>query len=260
MSAKLSDSVWEQRKRELLGYLSSHPDARKQDVKEYDSTVSRFFNKRFNEAKLAAGVNKSHVRGNIRLLNEDEWEGRRIGLLSFLRTHPSAGYYDILVDPPLFPAYRKFYRYNGGMHQLRIDAGIIKPNHEEERRDRFLKYLRSQPTVTLRGVIRAGYGGILKKWYERRLTDARLAAGLDVSYVTMYNMSGRSDLVEMKREAFLKWLRKNPETTGQQASALHPYAYYKIYKSRINDAKRDAGVPVRDINEWRKEFAEMQRR
>ena len=124
MPAKLPDSVWEERKIELLNYLRHNPTAREKDVKAYQSTVDRFFRYSFNEAKLAAGVPRSKVEGYMKRRSESSWRRRKTRLLSYVRDYPHVTYYDISIDPLLFSAYVKFYRGDGGMHQLRSDAGI----------------------------------------------------------------------------------------------------------------------------------------
>lgn len=269
MPTKLPDYVWEQRENELLSYVRDHPDARKKDRKEYNSTVQKFFHNSFNEVKLVAGVPRSHIRRNGRRLSESEWKRRRTILLSYVKANSSIGYPDICITPFLLSAYRKFYRYKGGMDQLKSDAGVKDLTEAVNGKNKLRNYLKSSPTAP-NHLIRSRYRDVLDTEYNGSVIKARLDtvlnAGMDVAYISMHgysfikDLTVREQLIELKRQAFLEWLRRNPETTEQQAEVFHQYASRRIYGRRINDAKRDAGVPIRDINEWRKEFAERRRK
>ena len=148
-------------------------------------------------------------------------------------------------------------------------SALKKPKDEieiqkevQKRRINFLNYLRSNPHVTHHDIRDAGYRGILETSYEGRITDAKLAAGLDLFFIRMPSMGPQSqinrvNLMQRKREAFLKWLRINPDSTTRQARAFHPYALRQIYKFKIEDAQRDAGVPILDGDERRRRARRM---
>jgi hypothetical protein len=114
---------------------------------------------------------------------------------------------------------------------------------KQKGKDELLKYLKKNPDATFRDLVKAGFGPVLRNHYHRRVNDARIEAGIQP------REGGRrlppSQWKERKAK-LLEYLRENPE-----ASSLDLYKkglgspLWRLYKGKINEAKNEAGVPVR---------------
>src|SRR3989338_1323538 len=112
---------------------------------------------------------------------------------------------------------------------------------KQEKREALFQYLREHPDVTGREAISAGHSLALEM-FRNRINDAKVAAGVPDGHIFAYTEKQKEQI----REEFLEYLREHPDVIGREAiSAGHRYAL-KMFGNNINDAKREAGIPINE--------------
>ncbi len=218
---RLPEGEWRRRKQSLLTYLREHPYTVTSDLtRQMTNTLRELFDGRINDAREAAGL-------------KPKKELQKERLLEYLRKNPKVLKKDL--PGPLKNTVRM--QYHGRITDARKAAGLKSPG--EIVREELLEYLREHPLASKLDLPVKHYRALYRV-FKGRIGKARKAAGLGPKG-------------EIQRERLLNYLRDHPEATPSELKE-NGYRSTLIYRfgGRINDARREAGVPVPDRGSYHK--------
>src|SRR3989338_331210 len=181
----------------------------------------------------------------VRAYTEAEKQEKREALFQYLREHPDVtGREAISAGHSL-----ALEMFRNRINDAKVAAGvphdkmriIYTEKQKEQIREEFLEYLGEHPDVIGREAISAGHRYALKM-FGNNINDAKVAAGVPVGHIFAYTEKQKEQI----REEFLEYLREHPDVIGREAiSAGHRYAL-EMFGNNINDAKREAGIPINE--------------
>ena len=112
----------------------------------------------------------------------------------------------------------------------------------DERRERLHAYIKKHPKTPKRRIQYKGFHGDINTLYDGRINAARSGAGDEQQYVH------RS--AEEHKQNVKDYLLKHPKATIMRLIEAGLESSLVLgYKNRINDARRDAGLPLKNKKE-----------
>ncbi len=129
----------------------------------------------------------------------------------------------------------------GGAWTRREDVETIL----EELQQSFLSYLKEHPEATTEDVKGAGFGYDLWIAYRGRINDARRDAGIGIRNVKQFLS------LKERKQRVRSYLQGYPEANTEDVKgAGFGYDLWIAYRGRINDARRDAGIGIRNVKQF----------
>lgn len=233
------------RKERVTSYLYRHPQATAQDLKNaglgFDLGIA--YNGRINDARKDVGIKPK----NIKKVIPKETSRKRI--LDYLQKHPEAESRDIL-KAELWPHLMRAFcgRLSDARETADIDIGEVK---RERSAASILFHLRKNPEYTYDDLVDLGLKTDLKIAYNHNINQARLDAGIRPKKLKSREPKRK------RRERIISFLRKNRYSITGDLIEAGLWADLKyVYKSRINAARKDAGITEREIRQHKQDIKE----
>ncbi|MCK4634279.1 MAG: hypothetical protein KAT37_00215 [Candidatus Aenigmarchaeota archaeon] len=262
---KYSKEEWKRLEEDLHQYLIDSPNAGIEDIKEegHDRALYKFYGNNLTKAKKAVGVSEKYIRQ--KKYSKEEWKEKKKNLHQYFIETPNATGEDVKEAGHGGTLY-KFY--DGRINEAKRDAGVSKEHirHREYLKEEEWKilekdlhqYFIDNPRATKEDIKEAGHDRTLDKFYNYNITKAKKDAGVPDEYIRRAKYS-KKELKRMQKGLY-QYLIDNPEATiNDIEKAGHYPALDKFYGTKINEAKKDAGLPEKYIR-FRKYSKEEEKR
>jgi hypothetical protein len=251
----------EQKRLAFLEFLKNNPGMETRNIikKGYGSLLYNTYKGRLCDAKRDAGIDEKYILQR-KFRKEKDKQVEIISLLRYLINHPKTSIEDTIKAGHGYPL-KNLYKCR--LTDARKDAGIDeKEKTDKEKQGKkvvFLDYIRNNPEAKTKDIIKNGYFYILHYFYKGKISAAKKDSGINKKYIQKYDYINKTE--EQKNnegKSLLKYLKKYPYLTKTTIIRKHKQTLYRLYRGRINDAKKDAGVDERYLRQ-RKDRTEMQK-